>query len=196
MAKDLTRKEILGYTPVKYEDIRNTLKTGDLVFCSGNYLFSRLIQRFTKSMWSHVGMVYYDSALGRMLILESEKLYGVRFAPLSKYMKDYHGKNKPYKGLIAVARLEPELDLEQLKKGISFGMDELTKPYDDWEILRIAMRILFKRGRRVKDRKYICSELVQVCFKQIGIVFNYRNKIISPDDIWKDQRLVMKYRLL
>lgn len=196
MAKDLTRKEILGYTPVKYEDIRSTLKTGDLVFCSGNYLFSRLIQRFTKSLWSHVGMVYYDTALDRMLILESEKLYGVRFAPLSKYMKDYHGKNKPYKGLIAVARIEPELDLEQLKKGISFGMDELTKPYDDWEILRIAMRILFKRGRRVKDRKYICSELVQVCFKQFGIVFNYRNKIISPDDIWKDERLVMKYRLL
>ncbi len=196
MAKDLTRKEILGYTPVKYEDIRSTLKTGDLVFCSGNYLFSRLIQRFTKSLWSHVGMVYYDTALDRMLILESEKLYGVRFAPLSKYMKDYHGKNKPYKGLIAVARLEPELDLEQLKKGISFGMDELTKPYDDWEILRIAMRILFKRGRRVKDRKYICSELVQVCFKQFDIVFNYRNKIISPDDIWKDQRLVMKHRLL
>ena len=82
MAKDLTRKEILGYTPVKYEDIRNTLKTGDLVFCSGNYLFSRLIQRFTKSLWSHVGMVYYDTALDRMLILESEKLYGVRFAPL------------------------------------------------------------------------------------------------------------------
>lgn len=196
MAKDLTRKEILGYTPVKYEAIRSTLKTGDLVFCSGNYLFSRLIQRFTKSLWSHVGMVYYDTGLDRMLILESEKLYGVRLAPLSKYMKDYHGKNKPYKGLIAVARLEPELDLQQLKKGISFGMDELTKPYDDWEILRIAMRILFKRGRRVKDRKYICSELVQVCYKEIGIVFNYRNKIISPDDIWKDERLVMKYRLL
>ncbi len=196
MAKDLTRKEILGYTPVKYEAIRSTLKTGDLVFCSGNYLFSRLIQRFTKSLWSHVGMVYYDAGLDRMLILESEKLYGVRLAPLSKYMKDYHGKNKPYKGLIAVARLEPEHDLEQLKKGISFGMDELTKPYDDWEILRIAMRILFKRGRRVKDRKYICSELVQVCYKEIGIVFNYRNKIISPDDIWKDERLLMKYRLL
>lgn len=196
MAKDITRREILGYIPVKYEAIRSTLKSGDLVFCSGNYLFSRLIQRFTKSLWSHVGMVYYDTGLDRMLILESEKLYGVRLAPLSKYMKDYHGKNKPYKGLIAVARLEPELDLEQLKKGISFGMDELTKPYDDWEILRIAMRILFKRGRRVKDRKYICSELVQVCYKEMGIVFNYRNKIISPDDIWKDERLVMKYRLL
>jgi hypothetical protein len=196
MAKTITRKEILNLTRVHYASIRSTLKTGDLVFCSGNYFFSRIIQRFTKSMWSHVGIVYYDTSLNRMLILESEKLYGVRVAPLSKYIKDYHGKNKPYKGLITIARIEPELNLEEIKKGISFGMDELTKPYDDWEILRIAFRILFNIGKRVKDRKYICSELVQVCYQQMGIVFNYRNKIISPDDIWKDDRLIMKFRIL
>jgi len=196
MAKTITRKQILNLNRVQYDSIRSTLKTGDLVFCSGNYFFSRIIQRFTKSMWSHVGIVYYDTSLDRMLILESEKLYGVRVAPLSKYIKDYHGKNKPYKGLITIARIEPELNLEGIKKGISFGMDELTKPYDDWEILRIAFRILFNIGKRVKDRKYICSELVQVCFQQMGVVFNYRNKIISPDDIWKDDRVEMKFRIL
>ena len=196
MAKTITREEILRLVPTQYSTIRNTLKTGDLVFCSGNYLFSRIIQRFTKSVWSHVGIVYFDPTLDRMLILESEKLYGVRVAPLSKYIKDYHGKNKPYKGLIAIARMEPELNLLDIKRGISFGMDELTKPYDDWEILRIAFRILFNIGKRVNDRKYICSELVQVCYKQMGIVFHYRNKIISPDDIWQDDRLVMKYRVL
>lgn len=196
MAKAITKKEVLEYPIVRYDTIRNTLKTGDLVFCSGNYLFSGLIQRFTKSMWSHVGMIYYDETLQRMLILESEKLYGVRLAPLSKYIKDYHGKNKPYKGLIAIARIEPELPPDKIKKGISFGMDELTKPYDDWEILRIALRILFNKGRRVNDRKYICSELVQVCYRQMGITFNYNNKIISPDNIWSDQRVVMKFRIL
>jgi uncharacterized protein YycO len=196
MAEIITRNKILETNIVRYDAIRSTLKTGDLLFCSGNYLFSRIIQRFTKSVWSHVGMVYYDSSLDRMLILESEKLYGVRVAPLSKYIKDYHGKNRPYKGVIAIVRLEPELNLEEMKKGIRFGMDELTKPYDDWEILRIAVRILFKIGKRVNDRKYICSELIQVCYKQMGIVFNYSNKIISPDDIWRDPRLVMKYRIL
>jgi hypothetical protein len=196
MAETITRNKILETNIVRYDAIRSTLKTGDLLFCSGNYLFSSIIQRFTKSVWSHVGMVYYDSSLDRMLILESEKLYGVRVAPLSKYIKDYHGKNRPYKGVIAIARLEPELNLEEMKKGIRFGMDELTKPYDDWEILRIAVRILFKIGKRVNDRKYICSELIQVCYKQMGIVFNYSNKIISPDDIWRDPRLVMKYRIL
>jgi hypothetical protein len=196
MAQIITQKEINQINIVPYYSIRDTLKSGDLVFCSGNYLFSRIIQRFTKSMWSHVGIVYYDATLDRMLILESEKLYGVRIAPLSKYIKDYHGKNRPYKGLMAVARMETELPLEEIKKGIRFGMDELTKPYDDGEILRIAFRILFNRGRRINDRKYICSELVQVCYKRMGVVFNYRNKIISPDDIWRDERLAMKYRIL
>lgn len=196
MAEAITRKEVLNLTRVQYDAIRGKLQTGDLVFCSGNYFFSRSIQRFTKSMWSHVGIIYHDTALDRMLILESEKLYGVRVAPLSKYIKDYHGKNKPYKGLITIARIEPPLDPEEIKKGISFGMDELTKPYDDWEILRIAIRILFNIGKRVKDRKYICSELVQVCFQQMGVVFNYRNKIISPDDIWNDGRLMLTFRIL
>ena len=196
MAEAITRKEVLNLTRVQYDAIRGKLQTGDLVFCSGNYFFSRIIQRFTKSMWSHVGIIYHDTALDRMLILESEKLYGVRVAPLSKYIKDYRGKNKPYKGLITIARMEPPLDPEEIKKGISFGMDELTKPYDDWEILRIAIRILFNIGKRVKDRKYICSELVQVCFQQMGVVFNYRNKIISPDDIWNDGRLMLTFRIL
>jgi len=196
MAEAITRKEVLNLTRVQYDAIRGKLQTGDLVFCSGNYFFSRIIQRFTKSMWSHVGIIYHDTVLDRMLILESEKLYGVRVAPLSKYIKDYHGKNKPYKGLITIARIEPPLDPEEIKKGISFGMDELTKPYDDWEILRIAIRILFNIGKRVKDRKYICSELVQVCFQQMGVVFNYRNKIISPDDIWNDGRLMLTFRIL
>jgi hypothetical protein len=196
MAHVISKKEIMRAACVPYDSIRNTLKTGDLIFCSGDYFFSRIIQWFTKSVWSHVGMVYYDEGLDRMLVLESEKLYGVRLAPMSKYIKEYHGRNKPYKGLIAVARLEPAWELNKIKKGISFGMDELTKPYDDGEIIRIALRILFNRGKRVNDRKYICSELVQVCYKQMGIHFNYRNKIISPDDIWKDDRLVMKYRVL
>lgn len=196
MAQTISKQEIKKLEVIRYDSIRSTLKTGDLIFCSGNYTFSNIIQRFTMSVWSHVGMIYYDASLDKMLVLESEKLYGVRFAPLSKYIRDYHGKNKPYKGLIAIARIEPEWDAEKLNRSICFGIDELTKPYDNWEIVRIAFRILFKMGKRVRDRKYICSELVQVCYRQAGITFNYRNKIISPDDIWKDERLIMKFRVL
>ncbi|MFY7964535.1 MAG: YiiX/YebB-like N1pC/P60 family cysteine hydrolase [Chitinophagaceae bacterium] len=196
MAQSLTIKELQQFPPRKYKIIRNDLQTGDLIFCSGNYFFSKLIQKFTKSVWSHVGIVYRDEALGRILILESEKIFGVRFAPLSKYLKDYHGKNKPYKGKIVVARINPQISITLLQNAISYGMDELTKPYDNWEVIRIGIRTIFGITRRENNRNYICSELVQECFKKAGITFNDNDTKISPDDIWNDEKLEFLYRLL
>ncbi len=196
MANSLLLSQLEQIPPRKYKIIRDELRTGDLIFCSGNYFFSKLIQRFTKSVWSHVGIIYRDDKLDRMLVLESEKLYGVRLAPLSKYLKDYHGKNKPYKGKIIVARVEPEITKQDLYKAISFGMDELTKPYDNWEIIRIVIRILFKITRRENNRNYICSELVQECFKKVDVGFKDNDTKISPDDIWQDTRVQLLYRLL
>ena len=115
---------------------------------------------------------------------------------LSKYLRDYHGRNKPYKGRILIGRITPEPDNEKVKKAISFGMDELTRPYDNWEICRIAMRILFKRGRKIRDRKYICSELVYEAFRKAEVAFKFNRSSISPDDIWNDGRVVMKFRIM
>lgn len=193
MAHELTQEQLTQIPPRKYKIIRNELQTGDLIFCSGNYFFSKLIQKFTKSVWSHVGIIYKDENLDRILVLESEKLYGVRLAPLSKYVKDYHGKNKPYKGKVIIARVNTTTDYKQ---AISFGMDELTKPYDNVEVIRIAIRILFGITRRETNRNYICSELVQECFKKENIFFKDNDTKISPDDIWKDERVNMLYRLV
>jgi Permuted papain-like amidase enzyme, YaeF/YiiX, C92 family len=196
MAHPLSIKE-LGRLPTRhYESIRNELQTGDIVFCSGGYFFSKIIQRFTKSVWSHIGVIYRDESLNRVLILESETLIGVRLAPVSKYIKDYHGKNRPYKGRMVIARVFPDADVSKLKLGISHGIDELTKPYDNWEIGRIAFRKIFGIGKRADDRKYICSELVYEVYRYAEIKFLFNNQLISPDDIWKDERIKMKYRIL
>ena len=189
MAAPVTSKEIDLIDKVPYDHVRENLRSGDIVFCSGTYFFSGLIRWFTKSSWSHVGMIYRDDDLGRVFILESETLIGVRVAPLSKYLRDYHGRNRPYKGRMVIGRLTPEPEPEDVKKAICFGMDELTKPYDNWEILRIACRILFRRGRRNRDRKYICSELVYECYRRADVWFKSNKKSISPDDIWKDARV-------
>jgi len=196
MAQSITKKALKQIDKVDYLSVRDELKTGDLIFCSGDYHFSKLIQHFTASVWSHVGMIYKDENLGRILVLESEKMYGVRLAPLSKYVKDYHGKNKPYKGQVAIAKLEPAPDIQATNNAISFGLDELTKPYDNSEIVRIALRILFQIGKRKRDRKYVCSELVYECFAKAGITFTPKNRMITPDDIWSDKRVKMKYRVL
>ncbi|MCG8046461.1 MAG: YiiX/YebB-like N1pC/P60 family cysteine hydrolase [Candidatus Thiodiazotropha endolucinida] len=195
MAETISKKEIEHLQVQPYSEMRDDLQTGDLVFCSGSYFFSQAVQKFTKSVWSHVGMIYKDPTLERIFVLESETMIGVRLAPLSKYLRDYHGRNRPYKGNIVIAWVDPPVDKQKLNQAISYGMDELTKPYDNFEIIRIGIRILFKISRRTRDRKYICSELVYDCFDSVGVPFNLRDEYVSPDDIWQDDQVQPQYRI-
>ena len=196
MATDLSKRQIKALPVQPYEAVRGSLQSGDLVFCSGSYLFSGLIQRFTQSVWSHVGVIYRDEHLGRVFVLESEAGVGVRLVPVSKYLRDYHGRRRPYRGQIVVGRMQPGLTVDQVRLGVSFGMDLLTKPYDNHEILRIALRILFRVGRRARDRKFICSELVDECFRAAGVRFRRPDNYISPQDIWRNEVVVLAVRIL
>ncbi len=128
-------------------------------------------------------------------MLESETLIGERLALLSKYLKDYHGLNKPFRGRIPIGRLDPGPSSEDVKKAINFGMHELTKAHDKFEILRIAIRILFKIGRRNRDPKYICSELVYEAFRKADVWFKFKQRSISLDEILQDPRVNQNYRI-
>ncbi|MBK6935624.1 MAG: hypothetical protein IPH18_01115 [Chitinophagaceae bacterium] len=196
MATPITKKQIRELPVIPYEKIRDHLKTGHIFFSSGSYTFSGIIQKLTKSAWSHVAIVYKDEELGRVLILEAEPRIGIRMIPLSKYLTDYKGKKRPYKGQIVLAKLNMSLEQEKMNKAICFGLDELTRPYDNWEIFRIMTRILFRIGKREKNKNYICSELVRDAFAKAGVVFQMKDTYISPQEIWSDERIEMKYRIL
>ncbi len=81
-------------------------------------------------------------------------------------------------------------------QAVNYGMDLLTNPYDNFEILRIAMRILFRKGRSTRDRKFICSELVDECYRAAGVRFRRSDNYISPDDIWRDDIVALRGRVL
>ena len=196
MAEAISKKQIKGLPVFPYEKIRDQLKTGHIFFSSGSYTFSGIIQWLTKSAWSHVAIVYKDEELGRVLILEAEPKIGIRLIPLSKYLYDYKGTKRPYKGQVVLAKLNFELEKEKLNKAICFGLDELTRPYDNLEIVRIMTRILLRIGKREKNKNYICSELVRDAFAKAGVVFRLNDTYISPQEIWKDIRIEMKYRIL
>lgn len=196
MANPITKRWLKKLPLEKYETIRNNLHTGQIVFCSGSYLFSGIIQRLTKSTWSHVAVVYKDDNLGRVMMLEAEPRYGIRLIPLSKYLRAYKGTRKPYKGQMVIAQLKMPIEKEALNNGISFGLDELTKPYDNYEIVRIMIRILFHITKRERNRAYICSELVRDIFAKSGLIFRYKDTYISPDNIWNDERVELKCRIL
>jgi hypothetical protein len=196
MASAITKMQLKEMPIIPYEKIRDHLKTGNIFFSSGSYAFSGIIQKLTKSTWSHVAVVYKDEELGRVLVLEAEPYIGIRLIPLSKYLCDYKGKKRCYKGQIAIAQVNVDVEKEKLNRGICFGLDELTRPYDNFEIVRIMMRILFHISRRERNRNYICSELVRDIFAKAGIIMQYRDTYISPDNIWTDKRVDLKYRIL
>lgn len=196
MALPLTKKQLKELPVMPYEKIRDYLQTGHIFFSSGSYTFSGIIQKLTKSVWSHVAIVYKDEQLGRVMVLEAEPYVGIRLIPLSNYLRNYKGKKRPYKGQVAIAKLNFELEKPRLNKAISFGLDELTRPYDNWEIIRIMLRILFKTGKREKNKSYICSELVRDAFAKSGVLFKMNDTYISPQEIWLDERVELKYRLL
>lgn len=195
MADHIEKEEIKALAVTPYADLRNTLKSGDLFFASGDYFVSKAIERVTASPWSHVGIVFRLDELDRVLLLESVEDMGVRFAPLSKYLSEYDN-DTPYKGEIVLARCR------DLNKGIvdglaTFGIDELTRPYDKEEVGIILARVTLRVGKKHDDRTYICSELVADCFAHAGRQFTYDPRgFISPENIWMDPQVNRVGRIL
>jgi len=195
MAEVVTRREI-GKLPVTpYARIRKELETGDLLFASGNYVISKLIRKFTKSPWSHVGIIFPVKSPGGALLLESVEDKGVNFLPIGRYLNDYH-RGRPYNGPLVIARVR-DLKNKNYKELANFGIRELARPYDRDEIAKIVARIIADRGKKKRDNEYICSELVYEAFLRAGIEFPYDKRgFISPANLWEDPRVEIVGRVL
>ena len=109
-----------------YDQFRPKIKSGDLLFCSGSGVFSRMIQEVTKSTWSHVGFVMRLDTIDRVMVLESLEPLGVRTVPLSKYLNDYDSRGNPYPGGIAIARHKDFANMANKKSCVGSGSSPST----------------------------------------------------------------------
>ena len=192
----LERNQFPSVPPTPYADLRPQLRSGDVLLCSGNGIFSNLIQRATRSVWSHVGLILRVDAIDRVMLLESLEPVGVRTVRLSKYLTNYANDHRPYPGKLAVIR-HLELDAHAADPSSGFAemarwaVDRFGYPYDKEQILKIAARITADRMRFSKGERdrlddngaYICSEYVARCFAEIGIDIPWSRKgFIAPAD--------------
>lgn len=195
MAAHMEHGEVQKLPVVPYTEVRKNLRSGDLFFCSGDYLISQAIQKLTNSPWSHVGIVFHLAGIDRVLLLESVEDSGVRFVPLSKYLNNYD-QGRSYSGCAVLGRCR-NADSGVVAALAKFGIDLLTLPYDKEEIAKILVRISLGYGKKEGDREYICSELVYECFSKAGIEFRYDKRgFISPENIWVDERVSFIGRIL
>jgi len=159
---------------VDYNNVRKDIRDGDILLCSGTGTFSRLIQKFTDSKWSHVGFILWAKRFDRLMVMESKESHGVRSVPLSSYQK--------YKGKVTIWR-DSRWNGPDLKKLGQFAIDHLGYSYDKKAIAKLALRISLNLKReREDDDKFICSEFAAVCFEQVGLDYEWPNSgIIVPD---------------
>ncbi len=186
---------------VDYKDFRKNIQSGDILLCSGSGFFSKMIQRATKSCWSHVGFVMRLDAIDRVMVLESVEPLGIRTVPLSKYLTDYDSKGNPYKGgfvLLRHSNFAEKAKQKNMDKFGQFAVDLFGYPYDNKEIAKIAARIAtswlpFSNAEKKelkRDREYICSEYVWECYNHLGIKIKHDRKgFIAPADFAKQKEI-------
>ncbi|VVC75044.1 hypothetical protein AQUSIP_03190 [Aquicella siphonis] len=180
----------------RYHELRHEIRSGDILLCSGNSVFSTLIKKATNSVWSHVGFILRLDAIERIMVLESVESIGVRAIPLSNYVHDYNATGKGYEGKLMLARHQ-DVREENISKLSRSAVDLLGYPYRTEEIVHIAARLGFhtlglpgQKADAESQRAFICSEYAYTCFKSIGVTINYNTVgFISPDDFARHEKV-------
>lgn len=169
----------------KYEEIRDDLKTGDIVLFSGKGFVSWLIKKVTKNKYSHVGMVLRIDGFDFVALWESttlndtpdifhKKRKGVQIVQLSQRMKGYNGK-------IAVRQLHDfEFGPEEEKALAELRQEVNNRPYEKnmFSLAKSALDSTFLGKNKKKDLSSLfCSELVAEAYVRLGLIA--KNEISS-----------------
>jgi hypothetical protein len=113
------------------EEARNHLKSGDILFCCGRALFSKLVKVITKADISHVGILHLPDDSQTPILIHSMDFVGVSPLPLQAYAETYdHGYG--YNGMLIVGRHAQveRLPDERVKAMIEFALTMVGRPYN------------------------------------------------------------------
>lgn len=168
---------------MRYQDIRNQLKTGDIILFSGKGGISHGIKFFTLSKWSHVGMVYKIEdpldAKGSVFCWESTMLadlndadtgrltMGVQRIELSERLERCFASGYE----ISIRPLSNPLTDDMVRALNDFRHEVSGRPYekDKIELLNAAYDGLF--GENKEDLSSLfCSELVAEAYQRMKLL--------------------------
>jgi len=182
-----------------YGAIRPQVRDGDVLLCSADDRFSRLIRWGASSPWSHVAIAFQMPAIDRVMVLECVEKLGVRALPLSMFITKTSSGVQPYPGRILLARHAALAEMAgpgPLRQLAEFAFGRLGDPFSRIEMAKIVVRIVLGRFDvklhpvlGPKD-EFICSEFVARCFQAVGIEIPWDGLgFIGPGDIAADPRL-------
>lgn len=167
-----------------YFALENDLQTGDILLFEGNAWYSRLIEIFGYSRYSHIGMVlrdpvYIDPTFKGIYLLQSSIIacdssvssntphFGVQLIPIHEAIENYKMGN----GTMYYRSLECIRDdnfQTRLKNAYDIASN---KPYDinpcDW----IKAEFGIDCGNVQRTDKFWCSSLVAFMYVRLGFLY-------------------------
>jgi len=159
-----------------YKDMRDNLKTGDIVLFSGNSLISSGIKIVTSSVWSHVGMILKIPQYDMVFVWES--------TTLTKLADAIDGKTKQgvqlvllsdrvdtYDGIMSVRHLSKEVSEHSVFELMKFRQTVKNRPYEESKIELIKSAYDGWLGDNDEDLSSLfCSELVAEAYQRMKLV--------------------------
>ncbi len=162
-----------------YEEIRDKIRTGDIILFSGKSIVSHLIRMFTKSKWSHVSMALrmpeYDvvfiweptSLLSLKDAIDGKAKYGAKLELLSERLRMYDGE-------VAIRHLigiDLDIDPETRKKLMELRKEIRSRPYKEDLIKFMKLAYNGPWGNNVEDLPSLfCGELVAEAYQRVGLL--------------------------
>ena len=169
------------------------LETGDIILFSGNYFLSYIVEYFTKSIYSHVGVVLKNPNLGDakfkgIYLLESgfENTPDPENHRIKKGVQiiNLEDKIKNYRGRIYVRKLHCTRDKKFYEKIIEIHSTVHNIPYDLNPIDWIRGYFKINIGNTQKENTYWCSALVSFVYVELGFLNkNIPWTLISPKEL-------------
>ncbi len=171
----------------RYSAERAGVRDGDIILFRGKTWLSWLIRLFTRSPYSHAGIVGWWGE--RLMVLEATGP-GVIASRLSHVVEKYAGSAELWTSndeLIAKRGLT--LDREKM---LSAARLELGKNYATWKLFAGLRKILLGTKERLDPRKppkkFVCSEFVSHVWNEGGVDLSAEiNKYTTPGDIAKSE---------
>jgi len=184
---------------VKYDEIKNDLKTGDVVLMHGDFPMSKMIQFLEGSKWTHSGMIVLAEDIGKkgvwpdVLFWESNSLTnlpdlitgknktGPMLVPFQERLQT--NMNNYYDSIFATRPNNTPMDAEAYKKMWQFmpSVSSAIFPTD----LKMWKENYEGRhsGKFTGTAQIFCSELLTMTYQAMGIMSkNWVPNAVRPKD--------------
>ena len=178
---------------ISLENFKNTIQTGDILLYSTSLWYSKIIEYFQGSKFSHIGIilkdpVYINEKLKGIYVLESgyettpdptdSKLkFGVQITSLEHTIKSYQNS---WMGNLYYRKLDCQRDEQFIENIKKIYHDVHNRPYDvdllDWIKAGLNIHI----GNEHKTNSFWCSALAAYIYCKMKFLNDVPWTIISP----------------